>query len=167
MFFSCTNNSKEVRDFLADKNLPIGVATNINLKHTDSGRIDIKMQTKKMLDYSNRQKHPYSVFPEGIVITSINKKGDSVKIKGDYARSFTKTEVSEIKGNVSIKNFKDHTKLETSQMYWDQKTHYFFTENKFAFYTLTDTIYGVGFEATEDLKNWWVKNQTGVINVKD
>ena len=26
MFFSCTNTKKEVRDFLADKNLPIGTA---------------------------------------------------------------------------------------------------------------------------------------------
>ena len=30
MFFSCTNDAKEVRDFLADKNLPIGEALDIN-----------------------------------------------------------------------------------------------------------------------------------------
>jgi hypothetical protein len=38
MFFSCTNDAKEVRDFLADKNMPIGEAFNINHEHTDSGR---------------------------------------------------------------------------------------------------------------------------------
>ena len=43
MFFSCTNDVKEVRDFLADKNLPIGEAFNIHHKHTDSGRVNIKM----------------------------------------------------------------------------------------------------------------------------
>ncbi len=167
MFFSCTNNVKEVRDFLADKNLPIGEANNINLKHTDSGRIDIKMKAKLMLDFSNRTLHPYSVFPEGIDITTIDKNGDSINIKGDYAKSFSKTEVSEIKNNVSVYNYAQKNRLVTNHVYWDQKTHYFFTENKFAFYTLTDTIYGVGFEATEDLKHWWVKNQTGILTIKE
>ena len=46
MFFSCKNDAKEVRDFLADKNLPIGESYNIDHKHTDSGRIDIKMNDK-------------------------------------------------------------------------------------------------------------------------
>ncbi|MBL4725055.1 MAG: LPS export ABC transporter periplasmic protein LptC, partial [Lutibacter sp.] len=44
MFFSCTNDPKVVKDFLADKNLPIGEAYNINHIHTDSGRVDIRMQ---------------------------------------------------------------------------------------------------------------------------
>lgn len=167
MFFSCTNDVKEVRDFLADKNLPIGEAYNINHKHTDSGRVDIKMKAPVMLDFSNRENHPYNEFPKGIKITSIEKNGDSVTVEGDYAKSYRKTEVSEIKNNVVVKNYSQKNKLVTDQIYWDQKTHYFFTEKKFTFYTLTDTIYGTGFEATEDLKTWWVKNQSGVINIKE
>ncbi|SDW53972.1 LPS export ABC transporter protein LptC [Lutibacter oricola] len=166
MFFSCTNSVKEVKDFLADKNLPIGEAYNINHKHTDSGRVDIKMKAPIMLDFSNRKKHPYSEFPEGIKITTIEKNGDSLTIEGDYSKSFTKTEVSEIKNNVVIFNYAENHKLITDQIYWDQKTHYFFTESKFTFYTKMDTITGVGFEASEDLKKWWVKNQSGVIRVR-
>lgn len=167
MFFSCTNDAKEVRDFLADKNLPIGEAYSINHKHTDSGRIDVKMKAPIMLDFSNRDNHPYSEFPEGIEITTIKKNGDSVTINGDYARSFKNTEVSEIKNNVVIVNHAQRSKLITEQVFWDQKTHYFFTEKKFTFYTVTDTIHGTGFEAMEDLKTWWVKNQSGVINIKE
>jgi len=167
MFFSCTNSVKEVKDFLADKNLPIGEAKNINHKHTDSGRIDIKMKAPLMLDFGNRNAHPYSEFPKGITITTIEKNGDSVTIKGDYARSYKMTEISEIKNNVVIYNFAKKNKLVAEQIYWDQKTHYFFTERNFTFYTLTDTINGKGFEATEDLKTWWVKNQQGVINIKE
>ncbi len=167
MLFSCTNDVKEVRDFLADKNLPIGEAFNINHKHTDSGRINIKMKAPVMLDFDNRNAHPYSEFPEGIKITTIEKNGDSITIEGGYAKSFKKTEVAEIKNNVVIYNYTEKTKLETEQIFWDQKTHYFFTEKKFTFYTLTDTIHGTGFEASEDLKIWWVKNQSGVINIKE
>ena len=167
MFFSCTNDVKEVRDFLADKNLPIGKAFNIDHVHTDSGRVDIKMTAPVMLDFDNRKAHPYALFPDGIKITTLEKNGDSVTIIGDYAKSFKKTQVAEIKGNVVIYNYANKNKLETAQIYWDQKTHYFLTEKKFTLYTLTDTIYGTGFEATEDLKIWWVKNQSGVITIKE
>lgn len=167
MFFSCTNDVKEVRDFLADKNMPIGEAYKINHKHTDSGSVDIKMIAPVMFDFSNREKHPYNEFPKGIKITTIEKNGDSVTVEGDYAKSYRQTQVSEIKNNVVIINYAQKNKLVTEQIYWDQKTHYFFTEKKFAFYTVSDTIYGTGFEATEDLKTWWVKNQSGVINLKE
>ena len=167
MFFSCTNSAKEVKDFLADKNLPIGEAFDIVHQHTDSGRIDVKMRAPLMLDFSNRENHPYTLFPKGIEITTIDVSGDSTTIKGDYATNYKNTQVSEIKNNVVILNHAQKNKLLTNQIYWDQKTHYFFTERKFAFYTATDTIYGTGFEATEDLENWWVKNQTGVISVRE
>ena len=39
MFFSCGNDIKEVQDFLAEKNLPIGAAKNVHLIHTDSGKV--------------------------------------------------------------------------------------------------------------------------------
>ena len=42
MLFSCGNDLKEVQDFLADKNLPVGVAKNVNLIHTDSGSVKTK-----------------------------------------------------------------------------------------------------------------------------
>lgn len=81
MFFSCKNDAKEVRDFLVDKNLPIGESFNINHMHTDSGRVDLKMQTPVMYDFSNRRLHPYSEFPEGLKITTIDKHKDSVTIR--------------------------------------------------------------------------------------
>ena len=167
MLFSCKNDAKEVRDFLADKNLPIGEAYNINLKHTDSGRINVKMRAPVMLDFGNRYSHPYSEFPKGIKITSIEKNGDSITIEGGYARSYKNTQISEIKHHVIIYSYAQKNKLTTEQIYWDQKSHYYFTEKKFTFYTLTDTIRGTGFEASEDLKTWWVKNQSGVINIKE
>ena len=167
MLFSCTNDAKEVRDFLADKNLPIGEAHNIVHRHTDSGRVNIKMRAAVMLDFGNRSKHPYSEFPEGINITTIEKNGDSVTIFGDFARIYNKTEVAEIKENVVIYNYAQKSKLETDQIFWDQKSNYYFTEKRFTFYSVTDTIHGIGFEASEDLKSWWVKNQTGVVNIKE
>jgi LPS export ABC transporter protein LptC len=167
LFFSCSNDIKDVRDFLADKNLPIGVAENIHLIYKDSGNITIKMKSPLLHDYSNRKEHPYSEFPEGIHITKIYKDGDSTTIKGNYAISYTTTEVSEIRDNVVIINHVNNYILKTSQVFWDQKYHYFVTEKAFTFITPTDTLQGEGFEANEGLSRWHVRNNFGVLQVPD
>jgi len=162
MLFSCTNNAKEVRDLLADKNKPIGIAKNTNHVYKDSGRITSRLITPLLYDFSNREGHPYSEFPEGLKIVSIDKTGvDSTTIIGNYGLSYSKTGVSEIKGNVVILNHTDEVKLETNQLFWDQRERYFFTEDGFRLTTHRDTINGFGFEANENLTKWIAKDITG------
>ncbi len=68
-------NTQKVRDFLADKNLPIGNAKDANHVYKDSGRITSKLITPLMLDFSNRKEHPYNEFPKGIKIINFEKNG--------------------------------------------------------------------------------------------
>jgi LPS export ABC transporter protein LptC len=167
LFFSCTNDIGEVRDFLADKNLPIGVAENINMVYKDSGNITTKMTSPLLHDFSNRKEHPYTEFPEGLHITKIYKDGDSTTVDGDYAITYSKTDVSELRDHVVIINHKEKYTLKTTQIFWDQKFHYFVTERAFTFITPTDTLQGEGFEASENLTRWHVRNNSGVLQVKD
>lgn len=166
MLFSCTNSAKEVKDLLADKNQPIGIAKNINHIYKDSGNITNKLKTPLLNDFSNRKEHPYNEFPKGLKIVTINKNGkDSTTITGNYALTYNKTSISEIKGNVVIINHTQKTKLETNQLFWDQKQTYFFTEDGFRLTTPTDTINGFGFEAKQDLTKWIAKDITGKVRV--
>lgn len=168
MLFSCTNNTKKVKDFLADKNLPIGIAKKAHHTYKDSGRITSKLITPLLNDFSNRKEHPYNEFPNGIKIVNFNNKGkDSVTIVGDYAISFAKTQISEINGNVVVFNHTEKSKLETEQLFWDQNTKYFVTEKAFTFTTIKDTIYGVGFECKEDLSKHLAKRFTGKLETKE
>ena len=82
---------------------------------------------------------------------------------GDYALTYSKTSISELKGNVVVINHTENSKLETEQLFWDQKNKYFFSEKKFTLTTQTDTITGVGFESRENLDKWVSKNITGDI----
>lgn len=167
MFFSCGNNTSEIRDFLADKNLPIGVAENIHNIYTDSGRVASKLSAPLLYNFSNRKNHPYSEFPDGVRIVTFDEKNDSIVVTGNYAIIYSKTSVSEIKHNVVITNFKEHKKLITEQLFWDQKTKYFYTEKAFTLFTATDTIYGIGFDASEDLKKFTAKNNRGSIHINE
>lgn len=164
MLFSCTNNKQKVKDFLKDKNLPIGVAKDIYHIYKDSGRITSKLKAPLMNEFSNRKEHPYTEFPIGIEIISFKNKGnDSVTIKGNYGLSYAKTAISEIKGDVIVYNHSDSTRLTTNQLFWDEKTGFFFTEDKFILTTPTNIIKGVGFESKENLSKYSAKEITGNI----
>lgn len=166
-FLSCENNIKEVQDFLADKNLPIAVAKNVNLIHTDSGKIKTRLITPLLHDYANREMHPYQEFPKGIMITNFEANGDSTSLTADYARTFAKTAISEVKGNVVIINHKDNSRLYTEQLYWDQNTHYIYTDSDFTLYKDKDTVKGRGFESNEDLTKWNARNISGTVYVNE
>ncbi|MEN8124275.1 MAG: LPS export ABC transporter periplasmic protein LptC [Bacteroidota bacterium] len=167
MFFSCGNELKEVQDFLAEKNLPIGVAKNVNLIHTDSGIIKTKLITPLMNDFSNRKNHPYTEFPNGFIITTYDSNGDSVVLKADYGITFTKTNISEANNNVSIVNHADNSILKTNQLFWDANVHYIYTEKEFTLITQSDTINGKGLDANEDITKINMKSIYGTIYVKE
>lgn len=167
MFFSCGNDLKEVEDFLAEKNIPIGIVKNIHLVHTDSGKIKTRLIAPSMLDFSNRKNHPYSEFPEGMTLITFDKEGDSVILTANYTISFNKTNISEVKGNVNIINPTEGTKLNTDQLFWDANEHYIYTEKPFTLFTKTDTIRGTGFESNEDLSKINMKSIHGTVYVKE
>lgn len=168
MLFSCSNNTQKARDFLADKNLPVSTSKNAFHVYKDSGRITSKLITPVMLDFSNREKHPYSEFPSGIKIINFENKGkDSITITGNYALSYTKTSISEIKGNVIVINHNDQSRLETEQLFWDEKTEYFVSEKAFKLFKENDTIYGIGFESREDLTKHLAKKTTGKLETSE
>jgi len=167
LFFSCGNEIKEVQDFLADKNLPIIVGENINLIHTDSGKVKNKLITPLLNDYRNREKHPYQEFPKGIKVITFDIKGDSTTLLANYAIVYSKTEISEVKGKVEIINHKEKSTLFTEQLFWDQSTHYIYTEKPFKLITQTDTINGKGFESKDDLTHVVMKDIYGAIYLSE
>lgn len=179
LFFSCENSAKEVKDFLAHHNLPLGVLQGVHHVYKDSGRVTLRLKAKQVRDFANRKKHPYQEFPKGIhMITYNSKTRDSVSIFGDYALNYQKTGISKIKGNVLVINHKEKIRLETQLMYWDQKRHYYFTQSPFLLITTPqkdsvaidkkiDTIAGIGFESREDLRLWEMQQTSGVINPKN
>ena len=167
ILFSCGNDLKEVQDFLADKNLPITTAKNINLIQTDSGKVKTKLITPLMYDFSNREKHPYQEFPKGIKIITFDKMGDSITLTANYCRTYSKTGISEVKDNVIITNHKENSKLYTEQLFWDQTTHYIYTEKAFRLIRKKDTINGKGFESKEDLSKYTMKDINGIVYVNE
>ena len=158
MLFSCTNDVKAVKEFLSTKHLPIAVTNEFAHTYRDSGKTTSKLFSPLLKDFSNREVHPYSEFPKGLKLISFDTaKKDSTTTVADYAISFSKTLITELRGNVVITNHKDQTTLYTDQLFWDQNTDYFFSEKKFRLLSPDNDVSGIGFESKKDLSKFLAK----------
>lgn len=166
MLFSCEGSLKEVQRFNQTSFMPAGEADTINLKYTDSGKIKSILYSNKMLDYSNIE-NAFTEFPNGILVTMFDEKGDTTYIKSDYAITYKKTDLIDLQKNVVITS-SSGKKLETSQLYFDQKNEWFFTEKQFKF---TDEqggfLQGPGVDFSKDFKIFNMQKSSGEVITKE
>ena len=64
-------------------------------------------------------------------------------------------------------NHTDKSRLETEQLFWDEKTKYFVSEKAFTLLKENDTIYGIGFESKYDLTMHLAKKTTGKLETTE
>jgi len=150
LFFGCESNFKEVQKSNFTEFVPSGEAEKINLKYTDSGRIQVILMSPKMLEYANVD-FPFTEFPKGIDVTLYDKNGKKTYVKSDYATSYKLTNLIDLKGNVKITS-QDGQILETQQLYFDQKNDWFFTEKSFKFTDPKGVSSGQGIDFSKDFK---------------
>lgn len=160
MFFSCKDNFKEVQQIGVLQNEPIGIAENINLKYTDSGRVTANLISPKMRDFSNRQ-FAFTEFPDGIKLL-IFDKGKKSTILADYAISYTETDLIDLQKNVIIIT-QQNDSIFADQLYYDQKNERIFTNEPYRFVSPTQVMTGAGFTSDKDFKNFQAEGGSAII----
>jgi LPS export ABC transporter protein LptC len=151
VFFSCKNNFKDVQQVGVLQNEPAGVADTINLKYTDSFKLRANLLSSKMQDYSNR-KFGYSEFPEGIELVLYDDAGNKSNIFADYAIIYSATDLIDLRGNVILATYKQDS-LFTEQMYYDQKKHWVFTNERVRLSSNGNNLPGIGFDSDRNFEN--------------
>lgn len=143
--------------------MPAGEADSINLKYTDSGKVKSILKSRRMLDYNNIE-NAFVEFPDGVEVTMFDEGGNKTIIKSNYAISYKKTDLIDLQGNVVILS-DDGKKLETSQLYFDQKNEWFFTEKHFKYSDGTGGfLQGPGVDFSKDFKIFNMQTSSGEIN---
>lgn len=150
MFFSCDSSFEDIRKIDTPERFPVGVAENFHLIYTDSARIKATLTSPRSEDYSN-QEFPYQEFPDGLKVVFFDKDKNESTVTADYGIIYQATDMTDLRGNVVLLTH-DGKKLETSQLYWDQKNKWIFTEEKFT-YTNPEKgtiMNGEGIEFSQD-----------------
>lgn len=126
---SCESNFKQVQNINKISFFPAGEAEHITLQYTDSTKVKAILVSDVMLDYST-VKYKFTEFPKGIHLTFFDSDNNKNTVVSDYAISYTQTELIDLRGNVVITTY-DGKKLESDQLYYDQRNDWFYTEGKY------------------------------------
>lgn len=156
IFFGCESNFKNVQNINSKTFDPIGEADDVNLKYTDSGRIQAILISKKMFDYSNAV-FPFTEFPIGVDVILFDEKGKKNFVRSDYAITYSKSDIIDLRGNVKITS-DDGKVFETEQLYYDQKNEWFFTEYDYKFTDVKSESFGKGIDFSKDFKTIKTRN---------
>lgn len=160
---SCESNFKDVQQYNKTQLNPGGEAQDFDLKYTDSGKIKAVLVSKQMLDYSQLE-FPFTEFPKGLKITVYDDQGKENWVESNYAISYSKTNIIDLQGNVIITTY-DGKKLETEQLYYDQKNEWFYTQKPYRFIDNGSVINGMGIDFSKDFKNLDTQQINGSYNL--
>ena len=168
MLLSCQNDIETINALTNQVDLPDVSGFNIEITYTDSGILKGKIIAAEAHDF-NRKEDPYTEFPKGIHVYFYNAEGkEESYIRADYAIYHKKEQLWEGRGHVLAENPGEGKKLETEQIFWDQKNKRIYSEK----YSTITTRSGVsngenGFEAEENLTSYRMKGYKGRINVSE
>ena len=165
MFFSCQSNLDEVSKIGISENEPIGVAEDINLIRTDSGRVTANLISPKMRDFSNRD-FAFNEFPDGVHLDLYDDDNNKSTVDADYAIVYDKTGLIDMQGNVVLASHNKDT-LYAEQLYFDQDREWLFTNQPVTFRTGTDVINGNGFDSDINFKEAQVLEIDGIITLDE
>ncbi len=163
---SCKNDIETINALNNEIKLPDQSGFNIEITYTDSGRIQGKIYAAEVNKY-DRGEEPYVEFPKGMKAVFYDSlERPYAYIKANYAILYEKKQLWEARNQVVAENQLNHDKLETEQMFWDQKEERIYSE-KFTRLTNADGIsYGEGgFESRQDMSKWRLKGSSGTLNV--
>ncbi len=126
MLFSCEGNLQKVRALDSPGEDPQAIGRNLNLRYTDSGRVVAVLRSERMLDYTNLS-FPYREFPDGVEVEFFDDNNKKNTITANYGIVYDATGLIDLQGDVVLIT-SDSTRLEASQLFWDQKQGWVFTD---------------------------------------
>lgn len=165
LLFSCKNNFKNVQKMGVSANEPQGVAENINLKYTDSGRVTANLISPKMFDYNNRV-FQYSEFTDGVILHLFDANNNKSTIVADYAITYANTNLIDMRGNVVVSTYEKDT-LFGEQLYFDSQKEWVFTNKPVKFLAKGNVTEGNGFDSDTKFNKAEVLEITGLYAVRD
>lgn len=156
LLFACESNFDQIQKINISEMMPTGDADSIHLKYSDSGVVKSILKAPKMLDFG-AVNYPFTEFPKGMHLTLLDDKNQASLIQADYTITYKETGIIDLRNNVRLTSPQGQV-LETSQLYYDQKNEWFFTEKNFTFTDKKGITKGEGIDFNKDFTRITYKN---------
>lgn len=141
--------------------LDIGPATTY---YSDSARVKMKMEAPRQLEFGTGDRE----FPEGLFLQFYDVEGNLTStLKADYCYYTKKDDLYKATGNVVIEDVETKDRLDTEELYWDQKKEEVFTDKFVRIEKDGELHVGDGLEAKQDFSYWKILNSKGTIMLNE
>ena len=167
MLFSCNNDMRNLQQLSIQKKFPQGEAFDFKLVYTDSTKVVAVVTSKLNKDFTN-QRMPYSEFPEGVKIEFYDQARHKNIVEANYGIIYPSSDMVELRDNVVLTTY-DGKKLKTSQLFWDQKEDWIFTDREFSFTDETKgtVTNGIGMDFDKKFSTVKAHKTTGILAIED
>ena len=163
-FIACENDEAVIKN-LYSKKLGKEEAKKVKLIFTTGGKTKAILTSPLMLRVQDTGN--YVEFPKTLEVNFYNEFGIAEsKLTALYARYKENQDIVYLRDSVKVVNIKGEI-LYCDELYWQRskKGAEFYTDKPVRIRTLTHIIDGVGMEASQDFKNYFIKKPTGIIKI--
>lgn len=164
-FLSCSSDTTDVK---SKKNTNTEEAKNVTVNYTIGGKTKAILKAPLMLNVQDVV--PYVEFPKTLHTDFYNDSGKIESImNAKYANYKQYQSIVFLKDSVVVINIEKGDTLRCDELYWDRNRqgNEFYTDKPVKIRTKKEIINGMGMEASQDFKNWHIKQTTGIISVPD
>lgn len=166
MLFSCEGNLNKLRALEMPADSPQAIGKSLNLKYTDSGRVVATLKSERMLDYTNLE-FPYREFPDGLQLEFFDEDRQKNTVTANYGIIYDATGLIDLQGDVVLVT-SDSTRLEATQLYWDQTAGWVFTDKpNTILFPSGARNQGEGFDSDINFTNFRSRTNVGVQVIED
>ncbi len=163
LFLALSCDSKKVK-ITKDKpiDIPSRIMRNAKIYFNEEGKEVVEAKGKLIEEYGFKDT-AYTYFPKGIQLKFYDKnKPNPGKLFADKAKVIPLRQWYEAKGNVMIIS-SDGDTLKTSTIFWDKRKKLVWAPDTTVISKIDNSIIYAngGVEATDDLKNYTLKNDNG------
>lgn len=167
MLFSCNTDMRNLQQLSIQRKFPQGEAFDFKLVYTDSTKVVAVVTSKLNKDFTN-QRMPYSEFPEGVKVEFYDQARHKNIVEANYGIIYPSSDMVELRDNVVLTTY-DGKKLKTSQLFWDQKEDWIFTDREFSFTDETKgtVTNGIGMDFDKKFSTVKAHKTTGILAIED
>lgn len=175
---ACERSSTRPLQASDSRHIPQGIARDFELVYTETSkemstqdsaysRKSIVLRSALNENYDNLA-FGYQVFPEGLTLFIYDDKGQESRVKADYGRVYSRTNLIDLRGNVRLESH-DGKVLETQQLFFDRGDSWIFTEEAFTYTNPEEgtVMDGEGMDFNREFTYFRAAKTNGVIAVSE
>lgn len=162
---ACENDLREVKRLTKKDTLPLQTAKTVTMLYSDSAALKIKLTAPRIDEYAGSD--PYTEMKEGMKVEFYDENMNvNSSITAKYAIRRERTNMMEARNNVVVVNTKGE-RLETEQLFWDERGDSLYTSKKVKVTSGTQIIHSEGLWADQTFNVYRFYKVTGIFALPD